>query len=185
MGSVSQEPAAAHRLVQARVSSTEVSHRVLIDRMAWDRNNLLATISCHGPLPILKAIKAGLHANNLPMQFKGIGEWTPNIFKSTGCQYRVQLVRHAYNEGHLVAYQDVRGLILNLTDESLWRILKDDSYTTPVLRQWVPWLMSEMRRQGYLQELNGLMCQVHQLHLTTEDLDGLVAAGLAKRHLTI
>ena len=49
----------------------------------------------------------------------------------------------------------VPGLILALSEESLWQELRSDRYTTPILRAWVPWLLERLKEDGGLAEADG------------------------------
>jgi hypothetical protein len=40
-----------------------------------------------------------------------------------------------------------------LSEDAVWQILKRDPFTTPLLREWVPWLCREMRERGAVVEL--------------------------------
>jgi len=124
-------------LFTVRLRGTQIGHDLMCDRLAWSQHNDMVAISCHGPLPQLKALRASLLANNCMVDFQGYCV-SPRLHKNTSNQYRVQLHKHAYSDGHLVAHQDYRGLILNLSDEVLFRMLKEDTYSPQRLPVFFP-----------------------------------------------
>src|SRR5262249_33566491 len=86
---------------------------------------------------------------------------------------------------HSLALAKTPGLICKLSDDSLWAEFQRESFTTPLLREWVPWLRARMERQGQLQPLCTFQCQGAVLTLTTEQPDEIVSDRLRKKRLTI
>ncbi|OWK34119.1 hypothetical protein FRUB_10090 [Fimbriiglobus ruber] len=72
-----------------------------------------------------------------------------------------------------------------VTDESLWRLLRSHRFTTPLLRQWVPWLSQEMQKKGDIVRLTQSGCDAALMLADDETLDELVKQGLKQRHLTV
>ncbi len=72
-----------------------------------------------------------------------------------------------------------------VTDETVWQLLHGDRFTTPILREWMPWLRQEMRNRGHIVPLNQSGCQAGLALAKHETLDELVSEGLRKKHLAI
>ena len=53
-----------------------------------------------------------------------------------------------------------------MTEEAVWQFLQSDQFTTPLLREWVPWLYSQMKEREVIIELTQSGCQA-----------GIVACG--------
>lgn len=72
-----------------------------------------------------------------------------------------------------------------VSDETLWRHLQSPRFTTPLLRQWIPWLGQEMRKKGTIVQLTQAGCDAALMTADDDTLDGLVRQGVKHRHLTI
>ena len=65
-----------------------------------------------------------------------------------------------------------------VTDETIWQELTDPRFTTPVLRDWVPYISQEMRERDILEEAHVFNCNCGIMSATTKDLDEIVTEGL-------
>lgn len=70
--------------------------------------------------------------------------------------YDVYKHRLGFGEEHRFYVSRRDGFMLVAGPEAIWRELKSDSYTTPLIREWLPYLANELRARSLLQE-----CEVH------------------------
>jgi hypothetical protein len=89
------------------------------------------------------------------------------------------------NTAHLVVMTKLRGFMPCVGEESLWRELTSPRYTTPVLRQWCPYLLQRFRERKMIVDAVSWGCQPGCLTATQEELDDVVRAGLAQGKIAI
>ena len=112
--------------------------------------------------------------------------------------YNVFKHRLGFGQDHRLFVSRTPGFMLVASDEAIWQELKGDQFTTPLLREWLPYVAGELREKGLLSE-----CQVHpyeplaeegpQAPLLTscvisaagKDVDDIVLDGLRKRLISI
>jgi hypothetical protein len=92
--------------------------------------------------------------------------------------YRVYRTRLDGDYWHVLLVADVEGFLPILDEDTLWQELRDVRFTTPLLREWVPWLMERMRAERLLVPLEQAGCKAGWLRATTEQLDELVSHGV-------
>ena len=107
-----------------------------------------------------------------------------NLIKSVA-GYRVHRTKLAYGLWHVLCLAQREGFMPIMTEASLWQQLQGDKFTTPLLKEWVPWMYTEMKKCGMIVELTQVGCQAGVLLADTEALDSLVCEGIQKRHLSI
>lgn len=76
-------------------------------------------------------------------------------------------------------------LLLDDSEASLWRVLKSDRFTTPVLRGWVPWIAEQAQKAGFFRPLERWGCQAARLIFTTHWLDQTVQRGVREGYLRL
>jgi len=79
---------------------------------------------------------------------------------------------------HLLAVSKNPNFLLDGGDEALWRVLRGEQYTTPLLRQWVPALRQTLTAGGLLRPCAGIGWQSQMLTAKDADLDRLVSEGI-------
>ena len=65
-----------------------------------------------------------------------------------------------------------------VSDETIWQELTDTRFTTPILREWVPYIAREMRSREILEEAHCFNCNCGYMSATTQSLDEIVSEGL-------
>jgi hypothetical protein len=90
-----------------------------------------------------------------------------------------------YDTWHLMAVSKEPRFLFDPCDESLWRVLHGDRFSTPLLRSWVPQLRKAMLDAGLLKRCGGLGWESYMLLATSESLDRTVIAGLKTGALVI
>lgn len=163
------------------------AHRTLpLHAVALGAHNQLYLISVTGAGNTIQALAAAL-VKTTRVRFDGQDDEGKRIFNPERIdgKYRCAKARLGFNTWHMVAMVDSPLLIPRLSDEALWQRLASEQFTTPVVRQWVPWLRRRMVEEELLTTLAGFGCQCALLDLDTEQLDQLVSDGLATGKLEI
>jgi hypothetical protein len=99
--------------------------------------------------------------------------------------YRVYRTKLAYGLWHVLCLAKRTGFMPVVTEESLWQQLQRDQFTTPLLKDWIPWLRDEMKRREVLVEMTQFGCNAGLLLAENDTLDGLVSDGIKRGDLAI
>lgn len=86
---------------------------------------------------------------------------------------------------HALFVTKAQGFMMVVTADSLWRELNTTRFTTPLLKEWVPYIEKRLRTDNLLEEAHVFNCTCGILSATTSKLDEIVTDGLKKRHITI
>ncbi len=90
-----------------------------------------------------------------------------------------------YGQVHALFLSRAPGFMRVVSTESLWQVLNDPRFTTPILRVWMPYIESCLRHQDILEEAHTFNCTAGILSLTTAQLDDIVSRGLKTGEITI
>ncbi len=155
------------------------------DAAAWLGGHVLL-VSAAGPESSCKALAAALHGDRrmeCAFQWENGGAYGParqyNLSQHQDgyrC-YRTRLLPQ-YGLWQLVAVAKTGDFLSVLSEEALWQHLRGARYTTPLLREWTPWLQDRLTKENLLVKADGYGCQAGFCHATSEDLDQLVEQGL-------
>lgn len=146
-------------------------------------------LSVVGPETAVKAVTAGLRSSNRDQQrieysvHLGVLNETGLVKCPDG--YRVYRTKLEYDLWHVLCLARRDGFLPVVTDETVWQLLRSDRFTTPLIREWVPWLAGEMTKRGVLVPLSQVGCQAGLVTADSDTLDHLVCDGIRKKHLTI
>jgi hypothetical protein len=171
---------------------------VLIDRMAVDQHCISYLLGCVAPAMNLKALRAAVNSGgDIPVSI----ELPDSTLRVEGAG-RNAILRQAHPEGefgyatkaahlghgrhHALFLSRSPGFLPVGDPESLWRELSSTRYTTPILRNWVPTLSEQLKKEGLLEPLyvtEGLTC--HRLLATTADLDRIVSESITLGRISI
>ncbi|MGA2501207.1 MAG: hypothetical protein ABSH20_26000, partial [Tepidisphaeraceae bacterium] len=77
----------------------------------------------------------------------------------------------------------IPGLMPNMSDDHLWAELSGPSYTTPLLRSWIPWLKETMTNGNGIVVAKSYASEVGVLRTEPDELDALIASGVKEGHL--
>lgn len=99
--------------------------------------------------------------------------------------YRVYRTRLGYGLWHVLLLAQRDGFLPVLTDEALWRHLRGDRFTTPLVRKWAPWLSRVMTERGIIGPLTRFGCEAGLVLVDDDTLDELVGDGLRTNQLHI
>lgn len=158
------------------------------DAVALHEKEILL-LSVAGSETAVKALTAGLRSSTkdqkrieYTVQLGGVNE---TLLSRCPDGYRVYRLRLDYNLWHVLCLAQRDGFLPVVIDETLWSLFQSSRFTTPLLRQWVPWLNQEMRNKGTIVPLTQAGCNAGLVQADDETLDGLVREGLQQRHLKI
>lgn len=168
-------------------------------------NRQIMLLSVAGPETSIKATRAHLSGDhNFFAHFDGpfrVERYTHDGFKGKKKYLGADLVRSphgyrhftqrlGYNTYHMVSVAMDEGFIPVLNETALELALQMPRYTTPFIREWVPWMAKKLcagdRHSGATLEVcDGCQTFSGMLYLHTDGFDELVSSGLRNRHLTI
>lgn len=120
----------------------------------------------------------------------GIERWETPVHPAPG-GFEVRKAKLAFDTWHLVAVSKSPLFFLHDTDEALWRVIRSDKFTTPLLRHWAPTIRKTLHEQGALKKCDffGRQFDKHgppaYLIATTETLDKVVSEGVKFGRLKI
>jgi hypothetical protein len=63
-------------------------------------------------------------------------------------------------------------------DDALWQELKQERFTTPMLRGWLPYIREQLELKSLLSRCHTFDCTCCVLTATSADLDSIVERGL-------
>jgi hypothetical protein len=142
-----------------------------------------------GPETSVKALTAGLRSAGKDQPWINYAAQVGTVHEThlVRCPagYRIYRTKLAYGLWHVLCLAKRPDFLPVLTEESLWHVLQQDPFTTPLLRAWMPWLLQEMKMRGAVVELTQSGCHAGLLLANTDALDALVSAGIRHGQLRI
>jgi hypothetical protein len=171
--------------------SKSIHIQARFDKVAVHQNRLML-ISLAAYSQDVKAIRAGLAAGlNVPIRLREItltkdGETVaPDNVWSSGHGYRVDAHRLGFGTLHAIFTTRQPGFLLDDGDDALWQELKQERFTTPLLRSWLPHVRKELEIKNLLQRCHAFDCNACVLTAMSSDLDSIVESGLQHGLITI
>ncbi|MBC8867794.1 MAG: hypothetical protein H8E44_00155 [Planctomycetes bacterium] len=161
--------------------------------VAYQRNyedhDGLMILSVAGTSTAIKSLNAALLADAKARytldDIPGHSRHNP-LKRPAGTKYRIRKAKlGALNTWHLLAVADTPGLIPNLTDDAIWRVLTSDEITTPVLRKWVPYVSQRLFANRQLVKLHAWGCSPVLLTADSDGIDAIVSQGLKEGEIGI
>lgn len=126
---------------------------------------------------------SGVHVNR-----PGDEDWrshTPGRLYPSPAGYQCHNHKLGYGMAHALFITRSPGFMKVVTEESLWQELKNVRFTTPILREWMPYIEKTLRHEESLEDANVFGCQCGILSATTKTLDKIVSEGLQQQELII
>ena len=151
---------------------------------AWSRIHLLSVV---GPQSAIKALSALLSAKaNYGFKFT-TGDDSGNVFKlPDGGMYGKKYHRLAFNKIHALYWDKSDDFMPDYNEEALWRRLSGPRFTTPMLREWMPYVRQEMEDSGLVSRMKCFQCDAAALQTYDDSgLDSIVSAGLVHGKIVI
>jgi hypothetical protein len=140
----------------------------------------------------VKALRAGLASGlSSPMQLTNITlkkngeEYVPNQVWSSQLGYRIDTHRLGFGSLHVLLTCRQSGFLINDNEEALWQELKQERFTTPLLRGWRPHIRKELELNNLLSRCHTLDCTCSVLTATSADLDTIAESGLKNGLISI
>jgi hypothetical protein len=134
----------------------------------------------------LKAIHAALASKGDVSIFPDVPRG-PNdyrlIYDSAG--YERHIAKVALGTWQMMLVSRMPGFLPVLCPASLWGRLTSETFTTPLLKSWLPWIQKELERRELLLPLRCFNCACGWLKATSDDLDEIVSEGLKTKKLVI
>ncbi len=152
-------------------------------------NDEILLLSVVGSETGVKALTAGLRSSGKDQKridYSAHVE-TVNAARLTKCPdgYRIYRTKLDYGLWHVLCLAKRAGFMPVMTEETVWQLLQKDPFTTPLLREWMPWLYARMKERGSIVELNQNGCRAGLLLADSDTLDALVSEGIQKGLLGI
>ena len=110
---------------------------------------------------------------------------TPGHMQISPEGYQCFTHKIGYGMAHALFVTRSPGFMKVVTLESLWQELNDIRFTTPILKEWIPYLDDQLRATERLEEAHVFNCRCGILSATTAKLDEIVEYGLSRRNLII
>ncbi|MFO0803419.1 MAG: hypothetical protein U0791_09900 [Gemmataceae bacterium] len=166
--------------------TTSTTFRVHCNGIALNQNELLL-LSVIGPETSVKAVTAALHSSEKDQQrieySVHAGEVQSSHTSKSPTGYQVHRAKLCYDLWHVLLLSRRPGFLPVRSDNALWQHFRSDQFSTPLLREWIPWLRNELVRHGKLIALTRTGCEAAVLETDSELLDELVSQGLRSRRL--
>ncbi len=131
----------------------------------------------------VSAVAGGVRTN-----IPGREDWYASIPGRLYCGsdgYHVYSHKLGYGLAHAVFVTKSPGFMMIVTEESLWQELNTTRFTTPILREWIPFIDRKLREISRLENAHVYGCQCGILSATTSKLDEIVIEGLSKGKISI
>jgi hypothetical protein len=161
------------------------------DKVALHQNRLMF-ISLVAYSQDVKAIRAALVADlNVPIRLKNVTltkddeSVVPSDVWPSPVGYRVDAHRLGFGSLHALFICRQQGFLPNDSDDALWQELKQERFTTPLLRGWLPHIRKELEIRNLLHRCHTLDCTCCVLTAVSADLDSIVESGLKNGLITI
>jgi hypothetical protein len=132
--------------------------------------------------------KATANAGGVKVNQPGAESWyahMPGRLTPTTEGYQVFTHKIGFGMAQALFITRMPGFMKVVTEESLWQELNSTRFTTPILREWVPYIENTLRYEERLEDAHVFNCKCGILTATTQSLDKIVSEGLQQRELII
>lgn len=151
--------------------------------------NELLLLSVVGPETSVKALTASLRSSGKEQKridySVQVGDLASTYLAKCPSGYRIYRSKLAYGLWHVLCLAQRDGFLPVLTEDALWQHLQGQRFTTPLVRDWIPWLYGQMKKRGILVELTQSGCHAGIVLADSDALDELVGDGIRHGHLAI
>jgi hypothetical protein len=161
------------------------------NKVALDQNRLFF-ISLVAFSQDVKALRAAFAVGlDSPIRLKNVelerdGETiVPGDVRPTLGGYRLDTHRLGLGSIHALFTCRQPGFLPNDSDDALWQELKQERFTTPLLRGWLPYVRKELELKGLLSRCHTLDCTCCVLTAKSADLDPIVEFGIKNGAIAI
>ena len=169
---------------------------VSFDKLAASGRGELLLLSIFADQVRVKAIRAILcggakavcQASGIKIGQPGAESWhrhTPGRLTPTPDGYTVYTHKMGYGMAHALFITRMDGFMKVVSEEALWQELQDVRFTTPLLREWMPYIEQTLRSEERLEDAHAFNCHCGILSASTKSLDEIVSQGFQQRELII
>ena len=163
---------------------------VKYDRIAVGNRSELYLVSVVSETQRIKAIrailcggaKASINAAGGKIRRPNDPEWcearNPGNLYPTPEGYNVYTQKMGYGLAHAIFVTRTPGFMKVVSEESLWQELNDVRFTTPLLREWLPYIEGQLRDHELLENAQVFNVSCGILNLNTDALDRIVSEGI-------
>jgi hypothetical protein len=166
------------------------------DRIATSGRGELMLVSLVAPTQNIKQIRAILNggakavcmAGGVKVKRPSDEEWyshQPGRLTPAADGYATYTHKLGYGQAHALFVARTPGFLKVVTPETLWQQLNDTRFTTPLLREWMPYIERSLREEDLLEEAHVYHCNCGILSAQTRHLDEIVTRGIRDRHILI
>lgn len=185
------------KLGDVEFSGKDIATRsVKFDKIAINQRGELYLISLIADTQVVKQIRAILSggakavgtASGVKVNTPGgayYQAYTPGRIQISPEGYSCHVQKIGYGMAHALFITRSVGFMKVVSDESMWQELNDIRFTTPILKEWVPFIEKELRRLDLLEWCYTFGCKCANLSATTLKLDQIVSSGLQDFNLII
>ena len=148
-------------------------------------DDCIQVVSIMGAESAAKAVAAILHSDGKASFRILADEFSP--YQEFGKDDGYNILRHrvSLNHFHFVCISKRKGLLTCMDEASVWRELRSERFTTPLLRSWAPYIVVQLKERDLLERLDGFGCEAGMLTADSDDLDEIVTEGLRNRNIVI
>lgn len=170
---------------RSRYNGTRIKLRC--DALAYDASKAVMMVSASGSESSVKAFAAALRSDRrLTVDVKWSDRDVSGLYQNRE-GYKVYRNRLIPSLGiwQIVAVTKAPEFLPVVSEATVYELLRSDQFTTPIVREWMPYLMTKFRQHKYLRMHAGFGCSAGEFVGSTEDLDKIVSEGVAGGHLPI
>ena len=166
------------------------------DKIAVSGRGELLLLSVVAPTQITKAMRAILNggakaqitAGGVKVQRPTDEPYyarQPGRLYATPDGYNTYNHKLGYGLAHTYFITRMPGFLRVVSEEALWQELNDTRFTTPLLREWMPYIEKQLREAEVLEDAHSYGCRCGVLSSTTKRLDEIVSEGIKSHKLLI
>ncbi len=172
-------------MIRLTARSEDLSIGVDVDRFAQLDTGELAMISFVATDSAAKSVIAMLQAGKKSSSFTSSNSSRYQISLSPA-GYRITKAKLGrFSAVHVVAIAKVPGLMFGDLAESLEAYLFSNEINTPILPDWIPYLVEKLKAQESVETLTSYEIDAYLAEFDSQDLDRLVTEGLSDQSLSI
>jgi hypothetical protein len=112
------------------------------------------------------------------------GKW-PNVLIPSADGYFLHIQKLPYGLCQALFITKSTGFLPVVTEESIWQEISGPKFSTPLLREWAPYIEKKLREENLLTDAFTLGCSCGRITASDPQLDSIVSLGLANGKLLI
>lgn len=133
--------------------------------------------------------KAQIQAAGVRVRRKSDPSWEPGTqpgrLSSSSGGYHVYTNKLGFGLTHALFLSRTDGFMKVTSGDALWLQLKSPRFSTPLLKEWIPYIEQKLRAEYLLEDAHCFGCECAMLSAVTKQLDQIVSEGLKSHNLLI